>query len=213
MPRIAVLQIPRLGTNVVVAEGDSPQQLRGGPGHRFGTPLPGDVGNSVIVGHRSGWGGPLAHLDAIKVGDLIVAQTQNAALGPRNAVFKVVSVADVAADDTSPLSPTTDRRLTILTGRGGQFSDGRLAVVAVSGAVGKVQPASAVLEAQTSAGSRLFNSQMLLALLGLGGAVLLGFGLRRRYGKGVVIVAVAPLIALGLLGLLLNVDLFAPVLR
>jgi sortase A len=210
---IAIMQIPRLGTNLVIAEGDSPQQLRSGPGHRFGTPLPGDVGNSVVVGHRSGWGGPFARLDAVKRGDLIVVQTQNEQTGPRNAVFKVVSISDVAGNDTSPLEPTTDRRLTILTGRGGQFSDGRLAVVAVSGTVGKVRPTSAVLKAETSSGSELFNEQMLLALLGLGGAVLLGFGLRRRYRKGVVIIAVAPLATLGVLGLLLNVDLFAPVLR
>ena len=59
---IGVVQIPRLGLNVVVAEGDAPQQLRSGPGHRFGTALPGDIGNAVIVGHRSGWGGPLASI-------------------------------------------------------------------------------------------------------------------------------------------------------
>jgi sortase A len=210
---IAIMQIPRLGTNLVVAEGDSPQQLRSGPGHRFGTPLPGDVGNSIVVGHRSGWGGPFARLGALERGDLIVVQTQNDQLGPRNAVFKVVSVAPTVAGDVSPFERTTDRRLTLVTGRGGQFSSDRLAVVAVSGAVGKVLRASTAPTSETSAGSRLFNSQTLLALLCLGGAAGLGIGLRRRYGKGVVIVVVAPLIALGLLGLLLDVDLYAPVLR
>ena len=56
----AVLQIPRLDVNVYVVEGDAVAQLRSGPGHRPGTPLPGKVGNSVIVGHRKGWGHPFA---------------------------------------------------------------------------------------------------------------------------------------------------------
>ena len=54
--------------NLVVAEGDSPQQLRSGPGHRIGTPLPGKVGNSVIFGHRTGWGGPLSDLGTLEDG-------------------------------------------------------------------------------------------------------------------------------------------------
>ena len=210
---IAFLQIPRLGTNLVVAEGDTPQQLRGGPGHRVGTPLPGDVGNSVIVGHRSAWGGPFASLDTLHAGDLIVAQTQDPQLGPRNAVFKVVSVTPVSGSDVTPFQSSTDRRLTLVTGRGGQFSNDRLAVVAVSDKVGKPKATSETVVTQTSPGSRLFNSQMLLVLVGIGGAILLGLALRKRYGTGIVLVVVSPLLALGLLGLLLNLDLFAPTLR
>src|SRR5262249_52272001 len=55
---IGIVQVPKLGTDVVFAEGDSPQQLRGGPGHRVGTAQPGDLGNAVISGHRDDWGGP-----------------------------------------------------------------------------------------------------------------------------------------------------------
>ena len=86
-------------------------------------------------------------------------------------------------------------------------------VVAVSDKVGKPKATSETVVTQTSPGSRLFNSQMLLVLVGIGGAILLGLALRKRYGTGIVLVVVSPLLALGLLGLLLNLDLFAPTLR
>jgi len=207
---IAVLQAPNIGLNVVVSEGDSPQQLRNGPGHRVGTPVPGDVGNSVIVGHRTGWGGPLRDTADLKVGQDLVVQTVNP---QRDAVFKIVSLQRVDAGDVTPFAPSTDRRLTIVTGTGGQFSDRRLVITAVSGKVGKVLAPEPGTRATTSAGSRLWNASMLLAFLAFAAGCLMAFALRRRYRPGVVTVTVAPLFALGLLGLLMSLDLFLPALR
>jgi sortase A len=207
---IAVLQAPNVDLNVVVAEGDTPQQLRSGPAHRVGTPAPGDIGNSVIVGHRTGWGGAFRSLGDLQTGQDLVVQTANP---PRNAFFKIISIRHVAANDPTPFAPTTDRRLTLVTGEGGQFSERRLVVTAVSGKVGTVRPTSTGTVTATPAGSRLWNASMLLALFGIGAGCLIAFALRRRYRLPIVAAAAVPLLALGLLGLFMTLDLFLPPLR
>ena len=207
---IGILQIPRVGVNVVVAQGDDPQQLRSGPGHRIGTPMPGGKGNVVIVAHRSGWGGPFSALGRLRKGDLL-ALTNGALQTPT--VYTVTSVSRVAGSDTSPFVPSTDHRLTLVTGDGGRLSTKRLVVSAVSGQA-KARPASVGLpRASTTAGSLMLNSSLLLALVG-GFGVLIAFVLLRRRTRTVALVAVlAPFAALALLGLLLEVDLLFPALR
>jgi LPXTG-site transpeptidase (sortase) family protein len=209
---IALLQIPVLGTNLVVAEGDSPRQLRSGPGHRIGSPMPGEKGNSVIVGHRNGWGGALHALGALKPGALIVVQTNPNGL-PRDVVFKVDSTRRVSGSDPAPFAESTDHRLTIVTGSGGAYSDARLVVTAVSGPVGRVLPPTAGVRATTSSGSRVWNAEMLFALVGIGGAVALAFLLRRRYHPVAVAAIVVPVALLGVVSLLLNVDAALPPFR
>jgi sortase A len=213
---IAYLQIPRLGTNLVVAEGDSPQQLRSGPGHRMGTPLPGDVGNSVIAGHRSGWGGSFNNLDQLQTGDYIVVQLPWL-IGndgtPRTGVFKVTSIQGASSSDVQPFAPSTDRRITIVTGTGGEFSDKRRVITAVSGNPGTLQAPTAATGATTGAGSLLFNEDVLLAVVALAGAILVGVLARKRYRLPLVIAVVTPFVALGLLGLLLDLDAAMPPFR
>jgi sortase A len=212
---IAILQVPRLRINLVVAEGDTPQQLRSGPAHRTGTPMPGDIGNSVILGHRQGWGGPFKHLNELSTGDFIVVQVppKNADQLPTNGVFKVVSVDRMSGNDLRPFAGATDRRLTLVTGTGSSSSDRRLVITAVSGPEGKVLPPPRGVAVTTSGGSSLWNDAMLLAVCGIGAAVLLAWGLRRRYSTYVVVAVVAPFAALGLLGLMLNVDAALPAVR
>src|SRR5262249_17330549 len=154
-----------------------------------------DKGNSVIVGHREGWGGAFHEVDTMKVGDLVVVQTQNPALGPRNAVFKVISIQHTSGGDIAPFSGSTDHRLTIVAGDGGEFASDRVVVTAVSGPAGKVTAPPAGMHASTSAGSRVWNAQMLLALIGIGGALVVARALRRRYRPWTVVIAVAPLAA------------------
>jgi sortase A len=212
---IAILQVPRLHVNTIVAEGDSPQQLRSGPGHRIGTPMPGDIGNSVILGHRDAWGGSFGQLGELKKDDLIVVQVPGKTADdlPTNGVFKVVSIDEVGAANPEPFSGSTDHRLTLVTGAGGTTSNRRLVITAVSGDVGAVTPPPADVATTTSGGSSLWNSEMLVAVLGLGGAVLLYFALRRRYSIPVVLLVASPFVLIGLLGLLLNIDASLPPVR
>jgi sortase A len=72
---IGYIRIPVIGINQVVVEGTNTPDLRKGPGHYTGTPLPGQGGNASIAGHRTTYGHPFYNLDSVKVGDPIVLTT------------------------------------------------------------------------------------------------------------------------------------------
>src|SRR5437763_16385815 len=69
------IRIPAIGVDVVVVEGTSASALRAGAGHYPNTPLPGEVGNVGVAGHRTTYGKPFANLDQLKPGDPIVFET------------------------------------------------------------------------------------------------------------------------------------------
>ncbi len=71
------LEIPKKGINVDVhvVEGTTPAALRAGAGHYPGTPLPGELGNVSIAGHRTTFGRPFNHLDLMKPGDEVILST------------------------------------------------------------------------------------------------------------------------------------------
>ena len=69
------LQIPKLGVDTVVVEGTNATALAAGAGHYRDTPLPGEVGNVSIAGHRTMNGHPFNRLDELKPGDTVVLTT------------------------------------------------------------------------------------------------------------------------------------------
>jgi sortase A len=70
-----VIKIPRIGITFYYVEGTSRDDLKKGPGHYPGTPLPGTIGNAAIAGHRTTYLHPFWGLDDLKVGDDIIIQT------------------------------------------------------------------------------------------------------------------------------------------
>jgi sortase A len=68
---IAELRIARIGLRAVVVRGTAADDLREGPGLLDGTPLPGEHGTTAIAGHRTTYGAPFRHLDALRRGDTI----------------------------------------------------------------------------------------------------------------------------------------------
>ncbi|MEN3283427.1 MAG: sortase [Solirubrobacteraceae bacterium] len=68
---VAELRIPRIGLRAVVVRGAAAGDLREGPGLLDGTPLPGEHGTTAIAGHRTTYGAPFRHLDALRPGDAI----------------------------------------------------------------------------------------------------------------------------------------------
>ena len=68
---VAELSIPRIALRAVVVRGTAPDDLREGPGLLDGTPLPGEHGTTAIAGHRTTYGAPFRHLDALRRGDAI----------------------------------------------------------------------------------------------------------------------------------------------
>jgi len=73
---IALLNAPRIALrNLVVVEGSASGQLEEGPGHLANTPLPGQPGNSVILGKAATAGAPFAHVSDLRSGDVVRVRT------------------------------------------------------------------------------------------------------------------------------------------
>jgi sortase A len=109
---VAILEMSRLQLREVVVEGTSSRTLMSGPGHRRDTPLPGQVGNSVIVGRRATYGGPFKSIDQLRAGDQITVIT-----GQGKSSFAVLRVRHAG----DPLPPPLSRgqgRLTLVTADG-----------------------------------------------------------------------------------------------
>ncbi|OIJ99466.1 class E sortase [Streptomyces monashensis] len=76
----AVLDIPRLGLRVPVAEGVSKADVldKGYVGHYRGTGQPGRAGNFALAGHRNTHGEPFRYLPRLRRGDDIEVETRTA---------------------------------------------------------------------------------------------------------------------------------------
>jgi len=71
----AEIRIPKIDLDVAVLEGVRRRDLKKGPGHLTGSPLPGQPGNSVISGHRTTYGAPFGALAELVAGDRIEVET------------------------------------------------------------------------------------------------------------------------------------------
>ena len=69
---IGKLEIDRIGLSSVIVEGTDAGDLRSGPGHYPGTPLPGQRGTVGIAGHRTTYGAPFRKIDKLRPRDEIV---------------------------------------------------------------------------------------------------------------------------------------------
>ena len=72
---VGVIKIDKIGLDKVVVEGTTVPDLRMGPGHYTGSPMPGQVGNAAIAGHRTTYGAPFGDLDRLSRGDRISVRT------------------------------------------------------------------------------------------------------------------------------------------
>lgn len=69
------IALPAIGVETLVVEGTSPAALRAGAGHYPNTPLPGQVGNVAIAGHRTTYGRPFNRVDELRPGDEVWLST------------------------------------------------------------------------------------------------------------------------------------------
>src|SRR5580692_11509910 len=107
---IGDIRIPVIGINQVVVEGTNTPDLRKGPGHYIGTPLPGQGGNASIAGHRTTYGHPFYNLDSVKVGDPIVLTTLQGIF-----VYDATKSFVVSPSDTSVIRNAFANLLTLTT--------------------------------------------------------------------------------------------------
>lgn len=101
------LSVPKIALDSVVVEGTDHKALLLGPGHMPGTPAPGELGNSVITGHRDTF---FRHIHELEKGDMVLVQR-----GGKTFKYQVIGKKTVEPDDLSVLRPATDRELTLIT--------------------------------------------------------------------------------------------------
>lgn len=107
---VGLLSIPKIGVFMVVVEGTDADQLRSGPGHYSGTPLPGEAGNVAIAGHRTTYLHPFYNLDALAPGDAIIVVTVQGRF-----TYHVVSSRAVDPTDVAVVAPTPTPMITLTT--------------------------------------------------------------------------------------------------
>lgn len=107
---IALLRIPKIGVDNAVVEGVGLGDLKKGPGHFPETPMPGQLGNAAIAGHRTTYGQPFYRLDELGAGDRIEVDTRFGSF-----VYEVTDTFVVEPSEYSKVIPTTDQTVATLT--------------------------------------------------------------------------------------------------
>lgn len=112
---VAYLEIPSIGVRQVVGEGTSASVLFDGPGHRLDTPLPGQIGTSVLFGRRASFGGPFEAIASLEAGDVVKVTTGQG-------VFEYSVIGVRLEGDPAPAPPVAgEGRLTLVTAGGRSF--------------------------------------------------------------------------------------------
>ena len=104
---IGEIQVPRLGLNAIVVQGDSHASLRRAVGHLSKSALPGEWGNVALAGHRDTF---FRALREIRRGDEIRFKTRE-----RSFDYRVESIEVVAPTDIRVLESSSGHDLTLLT--------------------------------------------------------------------------------------------------
>ncbi len=99
---LARLEIPRIGRTDYIVPGVSLNALKKGPGHYPDSPLPGQLGNASIAGHRTTYGAPFFDIDQLRAGDEMVVTYTNGDRFVYEVTFtEVVTAADYYVVTTS----------------------------------------------------------------------------------------------------------------
>jgi sortase A len=100
---VAILQIPRIGLDMVVVEGTGTEALKKGPGHYPDSALPwAESGRMAIAGHRTTYMHPFWSLDRLRKGDLIRLVTEYGTFEYRmSGIREVVPTASWILRDTA----------------------------------------------------------------------------------------------------------------
>lgn len=107
---VSQLRIPSIGLDWTVVEGVEVPDLKKGPGHFPETPLPGQLGNAAIAGHRTTYGAPFFDLDKVQLGDLIEVDTLAGAY-----TYQVTGSSVVKPSEYAAVIPTIDPNTATLT--------------------------------------------------------------------------------------------------
>ena len=107
---VGEIRIPKIGVDVMVVQGTARDDLANGPGHYPASPMPGQLGNAAIAGHRTTHGKPFYRLNELSKGDFIIIDTSYG-----HYRYEVTQQLIVAPTEVSVVGPTRDAELTLTT--------------------------------------------------------------------------------------------------
>ncbi|HEU4976328.1 MAG TPA: class E sortase [Baekduia sp.] len=107
---IGRIEIPQIDLDAVVVESTGHDALARGPGHYRGTALPGMPGTVGIAGHRTTYGAPFRHLDALRPGSRITVQMPYGRFA-----YRVTGTKITTPDDASSLRAKAGAPRLVLT--------------------------------------------------------------------------------------------------
>jgi sortase A len=122
---VAYIDIDRIGVHAVVVEGATASSLKKGPGVAASGVLPGQPGQTIIVGRRTSYGGPFRHIDALSPGDEIKTTTPYGAF-----TYRVREKRTIDSVGSSDFPPATGSLLTLVTSDPPYVGGGALVVAA-----------------------------------------------------------------------------------
>ena len=104
------IQIPAIGVDAPVVQGDGWEQLKKGVAQHIGTPNPGESGNIVLSGHNDVYGEVFRDLDRLNPGDKIILFTNQ-----RQYTYVITDTQMVEPTAVEVMAPTPDARVTLIS--------------------------------------------------------------------------------------------------
>lgn len=119
------IQIPALGIDAPIVQGDGWEQLKKGVGQHVGTANPGENGNVVLSAHNDIFGEIFRDLDRLKSGDEIIIYTNQQPF-----TFLVTNTEVVDPTQVEVMDPTTQPTVTLISCYPYMVDDQRIVVTA-----------------------------------------------------------------------------------
>ena len=104
------IQIPAIGVDAPIVQGDGWDQLKKGVGQHIGTPNPGQAGNMVLSAHNDVFGEIFRDLDKLKPGDPIILYTNL-----RTYTYVVQQSRQVEPTQVEVMAPTQEPIVTLIS--------------------------------------------------------------------------------------------------
>ena len=120
------IQIPAIGVDSPVVQGNSWEQLKRGVGQAIGTPNPGQNGNIVLAGHNDVYGEVFRYLDRLNPGDLVILFSTR-----RQYTYVITDTQMVEPTAVEVMAQTPDARVTLISCHPYLIDDHRIVVSAV----------------------------------------------------------------------------------
>jgi sortase A len=125
------IQIPAIGVDAPVVQGDGWEQLKKGVGQHLGSANPGEWSNVVLSAHNDIFGEIFRDLDRLRPGDLVILFTNQ-----RSYTYVIVDTKVVEPTAVEVMAPTSQPTTTLISCYPYLKDDKRIVVIA------RLQPSS-----------------------------------------------------------------------